>query len=129
MDSIIVDEKTSCIGRRINCEAGSVDLVICEEPRDVLRTSLVKKEKFQNIATGSLLSAYEDDWSRAYFMYIDAARGAIYLEGELDAFDDPLCAATALPIVLEQVRRIASPEARAMLEQIMSRRVFRYLGY
>jgi len=87
----------------------------------------VRLEKFTGIAPGSLSMGYEPDWSRGYYIYAAPAGGGFYLEGSLDAFDDPGCGARVVPMVLEHLARggLVDQPGLAMLEAILSHRVFR----
>ncbi len=121
-----VEEGTGCVARRLECRSGVLLIVSCSEA-GILGSKLVKKEKFSGISSGTLIPSYEEDWSRAYFLYVDDTGRGIYLEGDMDVFDDPLCAAEALPLISTELRRVVVSEARrALLEQVLARRVFRY---
>jgi hypothetical protein len=83
------------------------------------------KEKFRGLAPGSLSMAYEDDWSRAYYVYYYPGVGGFYIEGDMDAFDDPECGDKVVPRILGFLKERGLPaDAERLLEIILSRRVF-----
>lgn len=115
-----------CTVRELDCPGGLL-VVLCPPGASLLDHPRVQAEKFTSIAPGSLSMGYEDDWSRGYYVYASPRGGGFYLEGSLDAFDDPSCGAQAVPMVLEYLasRGLVDRGGAAMLEAILYRRVFR----
>ncbi len=117
---------TQCIEEKVSCRSGNVKLLVCNA--DLLAHPSVRKQVFPSINIGSLLSQFENDWSKAYFLYLGSPRGdGFYLEGDLDAFDDPECGETVLPL-LERMLANTRVSIPTYLRMILSRRVFRQ-GY
>ena len=87
-----------CIEEEYRCRSGSVVVVMCsgdpfENPR-----AASSRQRFRALAPGSLSMAYEDDWRRGYYVYYYPGVGGFYMEGDMDAFDDPECRDLVVPV-------------------------------
>jgi hypothetical protein len=117
-----------CRVERLDCGgAGELVVVLCPPPLNPLEHPAARPEKFTSVAPGSLSMGYEEDWSRGYYVYVSPRGGGFYMEGPLDAFDDPGCGARAVPLVMEFLvgSGALGPQEAGFLEAILSRRVFR----
>ncbi len=114
----------SCLNLSFECSSGRVKAIVCPPGSDITAAEGVRVEKFQSIVPGSLASSYEDDWSNAYFLYVATEGGGLYLEGGLDAFDDPDCGSSVVPQIVSAMRRVGL-NVPPLLEIVLGRRVFR----
>ena len=113
-----------CSTNVFSCKSGTVKVVVCPYGTDITAEQNVKADKFTSVAHGSIASSFERDWSKAYFLYISPEGGGFYLEGDLDAFDDPECGAHVVPYLVATMKA-AGIRVDPLLEIILSRRVFR----
>jgi hypothetical protein len=99
-------------------------LVVCSSSEELSSHPLFRIEKLDHLVPGSLASRYEDDWSRAYYAYVEPGGGGFYIEGSMDAIDDPACGALVIP-TLEELARSHGVAMGPGLRFILAQRVFR----
>lgn len=117
-----------CRVESFECRGGRVVAVFCRPPVNPLMHPLAEagREAIRWLQPGSLSMGYADDWSKAYYAYLLPGGGGFYLEGSMDAFDDPSCGGSVVPVVLRELAAMGAPgDALTMLEMILSRKVFR----
>ncbi len=107
-----------------HCPGGLV-IVLCPAPLDPLSHPLAKPEKLGGVRPGSLSMGYEDDWSRAYYALVAPGGGGFYMEGGMDAFDDPGCGAEAVPLIMQWLASRTRGLDLGFIEAILAHRVFR----
>ncbi|MET1101670.1 MAG: hypothetical protein ABWW69_04245 [Pyrodictiaceae archaeon] len=115
-----------CFSRSFKCSSGDILIVFCMDSQSLLRNPRVRVEKFSSIVPASVSAAFEEDWSRAYFIYLkDLENGGFYIEAHLDALEDASCASIALPYLFQYIRMLRlSKEQLSLLEHILSRKIF-----
>ena len=119
-------KQEECASKLFECSSGNVLVVFCFDSRSLLRNPHIKINKFSSIVPYSISTAFEEDWSKAYFIYLkDFESGGFYIEAHLDALEDPSCASMVLPYVFRHLGMLGlSSEQLSLLEHILSRKIF-----